>query len=231
MCGICGEAGKNYGNAVERSRIERINDALTLRGPGDEGYHAHEMIGLGQRRLSIIDLATGHLPIANENQTVWVVLNGEIYNFQSLREELLEKGHRISPHTDSEVIVRIKKIAGGYLPKKFVKLPKQDFGLPINTWLRGELKGLTDGLFNRGNIQALLDGTPRSRSTTARGSGIWSTSRSGIGSTSATAVRRPPRKTSSICFRPGNTGSWPGDNSSRSPVNWYFADSPIMCSA
>lgn len=66
MCGICGEVGKAFGYEVARGRIKKMNDALAHRGPDDEGYHVHEMIGLGQRRLSIIDLARGHQPIARQ---------------------------------------------------------------------------------------------------------------------------------------------------------------------
>jgi asparagine synthase (glutamine-hydrolysing) len=118
MCGICGEAGKAFGYQVAKGRIKRMNDALSHRGPDDEGYHVHEMIGLGQRRLSIIDLATGHQPIANEDETVWVILNGEIYNFQSLREDLLRAGHHFSTQTDTEVIVHLYEEEGADCLKK-----------------------------------------------------------------------------------------------------------------
>ena len=107
MCGICGEAGKSYGYLVDAARIKRMTDALSHRGPDDDGYHVQEMVGLGQRRLSIIDLSTGHQPIPNEDKTIWVILNGEIYNFQPLREELLRAGHRFSTSTDTEVIIHL----------------------------------------------------------------------------------------------------------------------------
>ncbi|MBB5346585.1 asparagine synthase (glutamine-hydrolyzing) [Desulfoprunum benzoelyticum] len=112
MCGICGEVGRAYGYRVERALIGRMTDALSHRGPDDDGYHVHEMVGLGQRRLSIIDLSTGHQPIANEDQTIWVVLNGEIYNFQALREQLLQAGHRFSTNSDTEVIVHLYEEEG-----------------------------------------------------------------------------------------------------------------------
>ena len=112
MCGICGEAGKADGYQVDAARIQKMTDALSHRGPDDAGYHVHRMIGLGQRRLSIIDLSTGHQPIANEDRTIWVVLNGEIYNFQPLREELLRAGHRFSTSTDTEVILHLYEEEG-----------------------------------------------------------------------------------------------------------------------
>jgi asparagine synthase (glutamine-hydrolysing) len=80
-------------------------DALRHRGPDDEGYHVAPGVGLGQRRLSIVDLATGHQPLANEDGTVWVTFNGEIYNFQELRRRLEGLGHRFVTHSDTEVIV------------------------------------------------------------------------------------------------------------------------------
>ena len=112
MCGICGEVGKADGYLVDAARIQKMTDALSHRGPDDDGYHVHQMIGLGQRRLSIIDLSTGHQPIANEDRTIWVVLNGEIYNFQPLREELLRAGHRFSTSTDTEVILHLYEEEG-----------------------------------------------------------------------------------------------------------------------
>jgi asparagine synthase (glutamine-hydrolysing) len=112
MCGICGEAGKSYGYPVDAARIKRMTDAISHRGPDDDGYHVQEMIGLGQRRLSIIDLSTGHQPIPNEDRSVWVVLNGEIYNFQPLREELIRAGHRFSTSSDTEVIIHLYEEEG-----------------------------------------------------------------------------------------------------------------------
>ena len=75
------------------------------RGPDDEGMYLSGNVGLGHRRLSIIDLNTGKQPIANEDDTVWIVFNGEIYNYQELRKELLGKGHRFKTETDTEVII------------------------------------------------------------------------------------------------------------------------------
>src|SRR3984957_12306485 len=82
-------------------------DTIAHRGPDDEGYHVSGPIGLGFRRLSIIDLATGHQPLSNEDGTVWIVFNGEIYNYQELRAFLQGKGHVFKTQTDTEVIVHL----------------------------------------------------------------------------------------------------------------------------
>ena len=80
-------------------------DVIRHRGPDDEGVWVEEGVALGMRRLSIIDLSTGHQPIHNEDRTVWIVFNGEIYNFRELRRELEAAGHRFYTSTDTEVIV------------------------------------------------------------------------------------------------------------------------------
>jgi asparagine synthase (glutamine-hydrolysing) len=81
--------------------------ALQHRGPDDEGVYRADGVALGQRRLSIIDVAGGHQPLGNEDGTVWVVCNGEIYNYQLLRRELEEKGHRFATHSDTEILVHL----------------------------------------------------------------------------------------------------------------------------
>jgi asparagine synthase (glutamine-hydrolysing) len=106
MCGIVGFAqGPGAGIGVED--VRRMADAIRHRGPDDEGFHVAEGVILGMRRLSIIDLAGGHQPIANEDGTVWVVCNGEIYNYRALRAELERLGHRFRTHSDVEVIVHL----------------------------------------------------------------------------------------------------------------------------
>lgn len=80
--------------------------SLAHRGPDDEGLHLDESIGLGVRRLSVIDLETGHQPMSNEDETVWVALNGEIYNFEALRSRLEDRGHRFRTRSDSEVVIQ-----------------------------------------------------------------------------------------------------------------------------
>jgi asparagine synthase (glutamine-hydrolysing) len=106
MCGICGIYDISS-VGVDKSLLKRMCDVMNYRGPDDEGYYTNGSIGLGMRRLSVIDLHTGKQPIHNENQTIWIVFNGEIYNFPVLRAELERKGHRFYTHTDTEAIVHL----------------------------------------------------------------------------------------------------------------------------
>lgn len=105
MCGICGfvHTGSNPGEV--RQIVESMADQLQHRGPDDEGYYQSGDVALGARRLAIIDLDTGHQPVSNENGTVWLVFNGEIYNFRQLRDTLKAKGHEFRSEGDTEVIV------------------------------------------------------------------------------------------------------------------------------
>lgn len=107
MCGICGKLNFAREEPVLRSLMVRMANTMVHRGPDDEGYHLDGEIGLGFRRLSIIDLATGHQPLSNEDGTVWIVFNGEIYNFQDLRTGLEAKGHIFRTKSDTEVIVHL----------------------------------------------------------------------------------------------------------------------------
>lgn len=107
MCGICGVFDYTTRRTVSRERLTAMNDTIRHRGPDDEGYHLAAGVGLAMRRLSIIDLAGGHQPIGNEEGTVWIVFNGEIYNYAVLREELIRKGHRFTTQSDTEVIVHL----------------------------------------------------------------------------------------------------------------------------
>ena len=104
MCGICGIYNLD-GRPVDRNLLARMNSTLAHRGPDDEGYYVDEGIGLGHRRLSIIDLNTGQQPIYNEDKSNVIVFNGEIYNFAELRNELEKQGHRFDTKTDTEVII------------------------------------------------------------------------------------------------------------------------------
>lgn len=111
MCGICGIVDYNNSSVVEQGLIERMCGFLRHRGPDDEGVvllrgRAH--VGLGHRRLSIIDLSRqGHQPMTNEDQSVWIVFNGEIYNFQELKKDLIAKGHKFLSAGDTEVILHL----------------------------------------------------------------------------------------------------------------------------
>ena len=105
MCGIAGKFNFDSERSVDRDRLVAMTSVLAHRGPDADGFYLRGAIGLGHRRLSIIDLATGDQPLANEDGTVWVVFNGEIYNFADVRAELLAAGHRFRTHSDTEVIV------------------------------------------------------------------------------------------------------------------------------
>ena len=107
MCGITGIIAPNH-----RELIEPITRLLTHRGPDEEGYYHDETISLGQRRLSIVDLAGGRQPIANEDGSLQLVCNGEIYNSPALREELIARGHQFRTHTDVEVILHLYEDEG-----------------------------------------------------------------------------------------------------------------------
>lgn len=105
MCGIAGLIGSDKSYVADANEVHRMCQTLVHRGPDDEGIFAHGPAGLGMRRLSIIDLSTGRQPIHNENRDTWVVFNGEIYNFPSLRQRLADRGHRFYTNSDTEVIV------------------------------------------------------------------------------------------------------------------------------
>ena len=105
MCGITGLFDTRERSDISRAVLMQMNAAIAHRGPDDEGLHLEPGIGLGHQRLSIIDLASGHQPLYNEDGSVAVVFNGEIYNFQSLVSELAAFGHVFRTHSDTEVIV------------------------------------------------------------------------------------------------------------------------------
>jgi asparagine synthase (glutamine-hydrolysing) len=112
VCGICGKLNFDRETSVSAALLKAMADTLHHRGPDDEGYYASGPVGLGFRRLSIIDLATGHQPLSNEDGRVWIVFNGEIYNYQELRTFLLSKGHTFRTKTDTEVIVHLYEELG-----------------------------------------------------------------------------------------------------------------------
>src|SRR5437868_6204531 len=105
MCGICGQFNFVRRDPVERDAIRRMTATITHRGPDDEGYLFDDAVGFGFRRLSIIDLAGGHQPMSDAEQTVWVILNGEIYNFKELRTQLEQRGHSFRTRSDTEVVI------------------------------------------------------------------------------------------------------------------------------
>jgi asparagine synthase (glutamine-hydrolysing) len=107
MCGIAGIYYYDHDRSVDRGVIEAMTGAMAHRGPDDAGVYVDGPIGLGHRRLSIIDLAGGHQPMSNKDGTVWIVFNGEIYNYRELREELSAKGYSFRTNSDTEVILRM----------------------------------------------------------------------------------------------------------------------------
>lgn len=115
MCGIAGyfNSNKQVSSKYNSALIGRMCDAIAHRGPDDQGYFVNDDgATLGHRRLSIIDLKTGQQPITNEDSSVWIVFNGEIYNYRELRSQLLSNGHRFTTNTDTEVIVHLYEEEG-----------------------------------------------------------------------------------------------------------------------
>lgn len=107
MCGIAGYFGQG-----DKPVLEKMTERLRYRGPDDEGFFVADKIGLGHRRLSIIDLTpAGHQPMANEDETVWLIFNGEIYNFQDLKKDL-KKEHRLKSNSDTEAIIHLYEEIG-----------------------------------------------------------------------------------------------------------------------
>jgi asparagine synthase (glutamine-hydrolysing) len=112
MCGICGKLDFR-GKYVEKALIDRMTSTLVHRGPDDKGTYVNGQVGLGHRRLSVIDLSNAaHQPMGNEGGTIWIVFNGEIYNFPDLRNGLLKKGHVFRSNSDTEVILRLYEEEG-----------------------------------------------------------------------------------------------------------------------
>ncbi len=110
MCGIAGQVLRH--RTADLAGIRAMCDQIRHRGPDDDGYYVDGGCGIGMRRLSIIDLNTGHQPISNEDGTVWVVFNGEIYNFQELRADLIRAGHRFKTASDTETLVHLYEEEG-----------------------------------------------------------------------------------------------------------------------
>ena len=105
MCGIAGQFNFQRRDPVEREAIVRMARSIAHRGPDDEGFFIAGPVGLGFRRLSIIDLTSGHQPMSDTEETVWIIFNGEIYNYKELRGELQSKGHQFKTNSDTEVII------------------------------------------------------------------------------------------------------------------------------
>ncbi|MCF6277338.1 MAG: asparagine synthase (glutamine-hydrolyzing), partial [Anaerolineales bacterium] len=121
MCGICGLAHAD-GRASARELLQRMNEAIAHRGPDSDGFYQAPGVGLAMRRLAIIDLSSGDQPIANEDESVWIVFNGEIFNFPALRSQIEQRGHHFRTQSDTECIVHLY----------------EDFGVDCVQHLRGQ---------------------------------------------------------------------------------------------
>src|SRR6202050_1671544 len=130
MCGICGIFEYERHEPIAQELVHRMNETIVHRGPDDEGIFIDGGLGFGFRRLSIIDLAGGHQPLSNEDGKLWVMLNGEIYNYPELRKDLESRGHKFATHSDTETIVHLYEEYGedcfrrrrgmGFAPAKVV---------------------------------------------------------------------------------------------------------------
>jgi asparagine synthase (glutamine-hydrolysing) len=154
MCGIYGVVSRTTDKVVDRITLRRMGQVLYHRGPDDEGCRVDEQVGLGVRRLSIIDLATGHQPVTNEDKTLWLVFNGEIYNYQELRATLEKKGHVFVTRSDTEVIIHafeeygdrcVEHLNGMFVfaiwdaPRRRLTIARDRLGIkPLYYWVSGD---------------------------------------------------------------------------------------------
>ncbi len=112
MCGICGVVRICPPGRVDDDLLTRMRDTLIHRGPDDEGLFISENVGLGHRRLSIVDLSGGHQPMTNADETIWITYNGELYNFRELRAEMEAQGYAFKTKSDTEVVLRAYEVFG-----------------------------------------------------------------------------------------------------------------------
>ena len=159
MCGICGvfEFGAN-GRKVEEAALIRMRDTMTHRGPDDAGTYISPdgRLGLGHRRLSIVDLSpAGRQPMSNEDGSVWITFNGEIYNHAALRGELEEKGHTYRSRTDTETLVHLYEEEG----PGFVRRLEGMFAIGLWDARKGELLLVRDRVGIKPLYYAVLPGT------------------------------------------------------------------------
>ncbi len=107
MCGIAGILEFGRDTRANAAALREMCRVITHRGPDDEGFYTDGPAGIGMRRLSIVDVAGGHQPLTNEDGTLWIVFNGEIYNHLALREQLIARGHRYTTHSDTETVIHL----------------------------------------------------------------------------------------------------------------------------
>jgi len=153
MCGIAGIIRWN-GAPVAEAELRAMCGAMTHRGPDDEGLYVNGGVGLGMRRLSIIDLDGGHQPVSNEDGTVWVVFNGEIYNYRALRRDLERRGHVFRTASDTETIVHLYEDYGA----DFVDRLRGMFAIAIWDARRRQVMLVRDRLGIKPLYYAELDG-------------------------------------------------------------------------
>jgi asparagine synthase (glutamine-hydrolysing) len=135
MCGICGIAYYDKARCAEGEMLSAMCELIRHRGPDEQGIHVSGPVGLGSTRLSIIDVKGGHMPLSNEDKTVWITYNGEVYNFPELRKRLQASGHRFSSHTDTEAIVHLYEEEG----ENFLQHLKGMFAIAIWDERKGKL--------------------------------------------------------------------------------------------
>ncbi|MBT4510655.1 MAG: asparagine synthase (glutamine-hydrolyzing) [Chloroflexi bacterium] len=153
MCGIAGIYNRVTNRPIDPSILKRMSGSLRHRGPDEEGFHTSGSIGLAHSRLSIIDLSGGIQPIYNEDKTVCVIFNGEIFNYVELREVLQSKGHRFYTHTDTEVIVHLYEEHG----KDFLQHLNGQFAISLWDEKRNELMLARDRVGIRPLFYSVLD--------------------------------------------------------------------------
>ena len=112
MCGICGKIYYDQQRPAEAEILNSMCDTIIHRGPDEHGIYTNGPVGLGSTRLSIIDVEGGHMPLSNEDGTVWIAYNGEVYNFPHLRKRLEQAGHQFATHSDTETIVHLYEEEG-----------------------------------------------------------------------------------------------------------------------
>jgi len=162
LCGICGIVNFN-GKPVNSELLKKMNNLLFHRGPDDEGIYLSKVqspksnvnVGLGVRRLSIIDLETGRQPIHNEDKRIWIVCNGEIYNFQELKSELEKRGHKFYTKADTEIIVHLYEDYG----IDCVKYLRGMFAFAIWDERKGELFLARDRLGQKPLVYTMINGS------------------------------------------------------------------------
>ena len=155
MCGICGVVHFERERKVDRHILEKMTNVMVHRGPDDKGYYVKDHVGFGHRRLSIIDLSEGHQPMSNENSTVWIVFNGEIYNYLELRAQLMERGHQFKTNSDTETIIHAYEEFG----EKCLELLRGMFAFAIWDENRQQIFAARDRIGEKPFYYTEVDGT------------------------------------------------------------------------